>query len=148
MDNIPSYKKYYYHINDENIYSRLIDRINISKSKCIVFLNGEVGAGKTSFVKSYLSNQEDFKNDATSPTFTIVNEYPSSLINIYHYDFYRLKNKNELIEIGIDYYLDQPGIHFIEWPDNFLEYLPKPDINICFIMLAESRLIKVEINDG
>ena len=141
-------RKYYYHINNEIIYPKLIDRINIPRNKCIVFLNGEVGAGKTTFVKSYLSYKGDSNNDATSPTFTIVNEYPSALINIYHYDFYRLKDKKELIEIGIDYYLDQSGIHFIEWPNNYLDYLPKPNININFTMLEESRLIKVDYNDG
>ena len=143
-----SSKKYYYHINDETIYSKLIEKVKISKSKCIIFLNGEVGAGKTTFVKSYLSYKGDFNNDATSPTFTIVNEYPSASQNIYHYDFYRLKTKNELTEIGIDYYLDQPGIHFIEWPNSFIEYLPKPDININFTILKESRLIRVETNNG
>ena len=75
-------RNYYYHINDETIYPKLIDRINISKSKCIIFLNGQVGAGKTTFVKSYLSYKGDSNNGATSPTFTIVNEYPSDLINI------------------------------------------------------------------
>ena len=81
------------------------------------------------------------------PSFTIVNEYLFNCKKIYHYDFYRLKNKSELFEIGIDYYLDQPGIHFVEWPDDFLNYLPQPSINISFMILSESRLIKIEYND-
>ena len=87
-------------------------------------IRDSVGSGKTTFVKSYLSYM-GASIDVTSPTFTIVNEYLSDSKKIYHYDFYRLKEKNELFEIGIDYYLDQPGIHFIEWPNYFLNYLPE-----------------------
>ena len=58
-----------------------------------------------------------------------------------------LGDKNELFEIGIDYYLDQPGIHFVEWSKEFLKYLPKPDINISFLILQSSRLVTVEVNN-
>ena len=140
-------KKNYYHINDEKLYYKIINVLKISKEKSIIFLNGDVGAGKTTFVKSYLSSLSG-DSHATSPTFTIVNEYVDTKNQkIYHYDFYRLKNKNELFEIGIDYYLEQPGIHFIEWSKEFLNYLPEPDINISFLMLEKSRIIKVEVNN-
>lgn len=140
-------KKNYYHINDEKLYYKIINGLKISKEKSIIFLNGDVGSGKTTFVKSYLSSLSG-DSHATSPTFTIVNEYVDTKNQkIYHYDFYRLKNKNELFEIGIDYYLEQPGIHFIEWSKEFLNYLPEPDINISFLMLEKSRIIKVEVNN-
>ncbi len=138
--------KNYYHIDNEKFYYKIIDRINLLSHKCIIFLNGDVGAGKTTFVKSFLSHLGSV-NGVTSPTFTIVNEYLYKNKKIYHYDFYRLKNQNELSEIGIDYYLDQPGIHFIEWSHDFIKYLPKPNINISFMILPASRLIKVEINN-
>ena len=67
-------KKNYYHINDEKLYYKIISKLKISQQKSIIFLNGDVGAGKTTFVKSYLSSL-GADNDATSPTFTIVNEY-------------------------------------------------------------------------
>ena len=139
-------KKYYYHVDDENLYHKVLDNIKISKDKYIIFLNGNVGAGKTSFVKSYLSSTKAAAS-VTSPTFTIINEYKADSKIIYHYDFYRLKNKKELFEIGIDYYFDQPGIHFVEWSIEFLEYLPKPNLTINFIMLPKSRIIKAEIYD-
>ena len=140
-------KKKYSHIDDEKLYYKIISKLKISEEKSIIFLNGDVGAGKTTFVKSYLSSL-GANCDATSPTFTIVNEYPDVFQKkIYHYDFYRLKDKNELFEIGIDYYLEQPGIHFIEWSKEFLKYLPEPDINISFLILQRSRLIKVEVNN-
>ena len=139
-------KENYYHITDEKLYHKIIEKLELPKEICIIFLTGTVGAGKTTFVKSFLSHI-GVTNGVTSPTFTIVNEYPCNPKRIYHYDFYRLKNKSELLEIGIDYYFDQPGIHFVEWPTDFLNYLPQPNINISFMILPESRLIKVEIND-
>mgnify|MGYP001313974405 FL=1 len=138
--------KNYYHITNEKFYFKIIEKLELSKDTCIIFLIGSVGAGKTTFVKAFLS-YIGATNGVTSPTFTIVNEYLFNCKKIYHYDFYRLKNKSELFEIGIDYYLDQPGIHFVEWPDDFLNYLPQPSINISFMILSESRLIKIEYND-
>ena len=136
--------KNYYHINNEKYYYKILEKLSLSSDKFIIFLDGNVGAGKTTFVKSCLSNMGSI-NGVTSPTFTIVNEYIYKNKKIYHYDFYRLKNQNELLEIGIDYYLDQPGIHFIEWSNDFIKYLPQPNANISFMMLPESRLVKVEI---
>ena len=138
--------KNYYHINNENFYYKIIDKIDLPSERCIIYLNGDVGSGKTTFVKSFVSHM-GYMTSVTSPTFTIVNEYLFKTKKMYHYDFYRLKNHNELSEIGIDYYLDQPGIHFIEWPNDFKKYLPPPDINVSLMMLPESRLIKVEINN-
>lgn len=138
-----STKKNYYHVSKEYFFYKILEDLDLLNDKYIVFLNGAVGSGKTTFVKSYLS-YIGADIDVTSPTFTLVNEYLSDSKKIYHYDFYRLKDKNELFEIGIDYYLDQPGIHFIEWPNNFLNYLPTPDIDISFIILPDSRLVKIE----
>tara|TARA_B100001741_G_C16528295_1_gene588216 strand:- start:1026 stop:1457 length:432 start_codon:yes stop_codon:yes gene_type:complete len=135
--------KNYYHISKESFFYKIIEDLDLLNDKYIIFLNGAVGSGKTTFVKSYLSYM-GASIDVTSPTFTIVNEYLSDSKKIYHYDFYRLKEKNELFEIGIDYYLDQPGIHFIEWPNYFLNYLPEPDMNISLIILPNSRLVKTE----
>ena len=135
-----STRKNYYHVNKESFFYKILEDLDLLNDKYIVFLNGAVGSGKTTFVKSYLS-YIGAEIDVTSPTFTIVNEYLSESKKIYHYDFYRLKDKNELFEIGIDYYLDQPGIHFIEWPNNFLKYLPTPDIDISLIILPDSRLV-------
>ena len=63
-------KKNYYHINDEKLYYKIINGLKISKEKSIIFLNGDVGSGKTTFVKSYLSSLSG-DSHATSPTFKI-----------------------------------------------------------------------------
>jgi len=80
-----------------------------------VLLRGELGAGKTAFVKGAAA-QKNARQIASSPTFTIINEY-SGDIDIYHMDLYRIKNLPELFETGFEEYLYCRGIVFIEWPD-------------------------------
>lgn len=90
--------------------------------KDIVILEGELGAGKTEFIKGVC----DFfyvEDIVTSPTFTIINQYKGSIddkdILIYHIDLYRIKNENELDEIGFNECLtDSDSIKLIEWPQN------------------------------
>jgi|TARA_B110000881_G_C18138847_1_gene300478 tRNA threonylcarbamoyladenosine biosynthesis protein TsaE len=108
----------------------------------IIYLHGQVGAGKTTFVKSYL-NYLDNNSEATSPTFSLVNEYMVKDLKIFHYDLYRINSIKELYEIGVDYYFEQAGLHFIEWPDKFINELPASDFDIHFISLESSRLVKI-----
>lgn len=79
----------------------------------ILILNGELGAGKTTFTKGIAQglNVDDI---ITSPTFTIMNEYRGRL-NLYHYDMYRVEDLSELDELGIDEYLYADGVAVIEW---------------------------------
>ncbi|HEY7751918.1 MAG TPA: tRNA (adenosine(37)-N6)-threonylcarbamoyltransferase complex ATPase subunit type 1 TsaE [Ignavibacteriaceae bacterium] len=88
-----------------------------------IVLNGQLGAGKTYFIKEALS--EFGINNVTSPTFAIVNEYDGDF-KIYHSDFFRLKNFRELIDIGWqDYMNDETAIIFIEWGNLLPEALPE-----------------------
>lgn len=96
----------------------------------LVFLSGSLGAGKTTFVKQF-ANLCGIETVA-SPTFTLINEYHGEC-SIAHADFYRLKDKSELQEIGLFEYLhDEEYIVFIEWAELFSEPLPKPDLVINF----------------
>ena len=93
-----------------------------------VVLNGELGAGKTFFIKSALSNMGI--SNVSSPSFAIVNEYKNNF-RIYHFDFYRLKNISELFDIGWqDYLNDEESIIFIEWGNRFTTILPSNRIEI------------------
>lgn len=95
---------------------------NILASEVVV-LNGELGSGKTFFIK-HLLKCFGIKN-VSSPTFAIVNEYRAKL-NFYHFDFYRINNKNELIEIGFnDYLTAENSVVLIEWGSLFPNLLPK-----------------------
>ena len=100
----------------------------------ILFLHGEIGVGKTTFVK-YLIN--DFQNkfnekltEVTSPTFNIMNEYKRSKIIIRHYDLYRLKSKEELNDLNL-FEKNNKSILLIEWPE-IIKNKPSPLIEIFF----------------
>ena len=86
------------------------------KPNDIVLLYGDLGAGKTCFVNGILEGLGFFEG-GSSPTFTIVNEYPLNP-PVNHFDLYRIKNEEELYEIGFCEYLDSGRISLIEWPDN------------------------------
>ena len=133
----------HYHLSNISDYSKIFSEISFMMHKTvIVYLYGQVGAGKTTFVKSYL-NYLDNNSEATSPTFSLVNEYRVKELKVFHYDLYRINSIKELYEIGIDYYFEQAGLHFIEWPDKFTNELPVSDFDIYFISLESSRLVKI-----
>jgi tRNA threonylcarbamoyladenosine biosynthesis protein TsaE len=90
----------------------------------VVGLSGDLGAGKTHFVKGLLEGLES-KGEATSPTFTLLHEYGGGRLPVYHFDFYRLQSPMEVEEIGFDDYLHEGGVTVIEWADRFPEILPK-----------------------
>ena len=109
----------------------------------VVVLQGELGAGKTFFIKKALMNYGI--HWANSPSFTIVNEYSNSF-RFYHIDFYRLKSTKELFEIGFDDYLnDKDAIVFIEWGNLFPQALPPSRIEISIKINSDnSRDIQIQ----
>lgn len=98
----------------------------------VVALNGDLGAGKTSFIK-YLLRYFEIDN-VSSPTFAIVNEYEGSL-KVSHFDFYRINRIEELYDIGFEEYLTrEDSVTFIEWANLLPEILPSKRIDISFIV--------------
>jgi len=103
---------------------------NFLKKGDLVFLFGEIGTGKTTFVKNFINNlqkknQENI-TEVPSPTFNILNEYKIKNLDIYHYDLYRVKDKEELQNLGkIDE--NSNALIFVEWPEllkkNILNYI-------------------------
>lgn len=89
----------------------------------ILALVGELGTGKTTLTKAIAAGL-DISETVTSPTFTIVKEYNSGRLPLFHFDVYRLENGGELIEIGGEEYFDAGGICVIEWADKIAEILP------------------------
>jgi len=86
-----------------------------------VLLNGNLGAGKTTFVK-YLVKALGAQDAVSSPTFSIVNTYESKELKIYHMDLYRLESYDELFNAGIEeYFYEDSAICIVEWPDLILE---------------------------
>ena len=113
------------------------DFSKIVKKGDVICLYGDLGSGKTFFVKSVCENFEI--NEVNSPTFAIVNEYFGKL-KVYHFDFYRLKNSDELMGIGFYEYLnDKDAVLFIEWSEKFPEILPRNRIEIYLKFIDESK---------
>ena len=107
----------------------------------IFSLSGEIGAGKTTFVKQFCAFLGS-KDEVTSPTFSIVNEYhypkEKGIGVIYHMDLYRLQNIEEALNIGIEEYLDQGDFCLIEWPELIEEVVLNDFIRINIEILPDS----------
>lgn len=94
----------------------------------IICLEGEMGAGKTTLVESFAHTIGLKEYSVSSPTFSIINEYPYKNNSLIHMDLYRIKNVNELLNIGFEDYIFSKNICIIEWYQIAEELLPKPYI--------------------
>ncbi|MGB8168768.1 MAG: tRNA (adenosine(37)-N6)-threonylcarbamoyltransferase complex ATPase subunit type 1 TsaE [Chthoniobacteraceae bacterium] len=89
----------------------------------VLALCGDLGAGKTHFVKGLAAGLGAI-TEATSPTFTLIHEYRDGRLPLFHFDLYRLETEDELLRIGFDEYLDEAGVLAIEWADKFPALMP------------------------
>jgi tRNA threonylcarbamoyladenosine biosynthesis protein TsaE len=101
-----------------------------------------MGAGKTTFIKelcSALGSHDNFN----SPSYSIVNEYTGDRKKIYHFDLYRLTNTEELMDLGIEEYLDSNNYCFFEWPERAEEFVVKPHVKIEIELGENIRYIRI-----
>jgi tRNA threonylcarbamoyladenosine biosynthesis protein TsaE len=103
--------------------------ISFSANSRIFLFHGDMGAGKTTLIKA-LCEVLGTEETVTSPTFSIVNEYIGAANRIYHFDFYRLKNQSEALDMGYEEYFYSDAYCFIEWPEKIPDLLPDHYINI------------------
>ena len=111
---------------------------NRVKEGDIICLRGDLGAGKTQFVRGFVEGFGFSGNEVSSPTFTVINEYCGDLC-IYHFDCYRLEHFSEAVEIGAEEYMYGDGITIIEWPDKISELLPNDSVNITIQVISENK---------
>ena len=112
--------EYVYNLDNINKASKLvIDNIKTT----VVRIDGKMGAGKTKII-SNICMQLGVKEVITSPTFSLINTYQSNNGPIYHFDFYRLQNPNEALDIGIEEYLESGNVCFLEWAEKIENHLP------------------------
>ncbi len=112
----------------------------------VVTLDGDLGAGKTAFTGG-LAKGLGIDTHVTSPTFTIVNEYRSGSLPLFHFDVYRLDSMDDLYDIGWEDYLSQDGICVVEWADIVRDELSPPYYEIRIIKQSENedtRQISIE----
>lgn len=112
------------------------------ESPCLIFLSGDLGAGKTTFVRGFLRGF-GFYGAVKSPTFTLVEEYHLQDRCIYHFDFYRIHDPEELEGVGFRDYL-RDGILLIEWPECALCELPTPDLFFHLAIVGSGRNLEVK----
>jgi tRNA threonylcarbamoyladenosine biosynthesis protein TsaE len=109
----------------------------------VLALCGDLGAGKTHFVKG-LAAGLGIATEATSPTFTLIHEYLGGRLPLYHIDLYRLEEPEEALNIGLDEYLDGNGVTAIEWADKFEALIPAHAKRFVFrVLQGEEREIIV-----
>lgn len=104
----------------------------------ILFLNGPIGAGKTTIIKN-LCSQFGVKEVVSSPTFSILNEYNYNDEKIFHFDFYRINNFKEILDIGIYDYIDSKSICFIEWGDLIINRIKTRNHIIDINIISDSK---------
>jgi len=118
--------------------------IELAGSQRIFLFYGDMGAGKTTFIKA-LCEQLGVKEAVTSPTFSIVNEYEGSTAKVYHFDFYRLKNQDEALDMGYEEYFYSGNYCLIEWPEKIPDLLPDHNIKVSIALQdQQSRLFTFE----
>ena len=132
-------------LEDTQNFSKNISKI-ISVGD-IIFLYGEIGVGKTTFVRffiNHLENKNRIKNsEVLSPTFNILYDYEVGNIKILHYDLYRLKNHKDISQLGM-FETSNDSIKIVEWPE-LIESKPKDrvDIQFQYSKLIDSRKVKI-----
>ena len=112
--------EYVYNLTDIDKASKLV--IDNMKTT-VVRIDGKMGAGKTKII-SNICIQLGVKDIITSPTFSLINTYQSVNGPIHHFDFYRIQNSNEALDIGVEEYLDSGNICFLEWAEKIEHHLP------------------------
>jgi len=135
------------------IYNKLINLLELSniiikysKNIKIWLINGSLGSGKTTLI-SNICKQLGVKSIINSPTYSYVNEYKyNKFKKIYHFDFYRIKNYNDIFNIDYEYYFYSGNYCFIEWPLRFYNIIPDKHLFINIkVNLNNTRTLKINL---
>lgn len=114
----------------DKIDEAAIEFIKTMGDNTVFAFRGEMGAGKTTFIKAICENL-GVSDTINSPTFAIVNEYRSDSAElIYHFDFYRINKIEEVFDFGYEDYFYSGSLCFIEWPELIEDLLPKDTVNV------------------
>ena len=128
--------------NQEEMKNFAAKLAKVAKLGDIITLSGNLGVGKTSFSQFFIRSLTDEDVEVTSPTFNLLHVYSLKTLQIWHFDLYRLKNKQEIYELGIEDAFDN-GVSLIEWPEIIKDSLPKNrlDLELAFSRPDDARII-------
>ena len=131
-------------IKNENELDSIAQQILKHYKIKVFLLFGKMGVGKTTFIKS-LCKGLNVIDIVSSPTFSIVNQYLNKDNDIvYHFDFYRTNNNEEIFDIGYEEYIYSSSYCFIEWPEKIESLLPNNYIKIEMTLEEDKRIINIE----
>ena len=109
--------------------------IGANKRRACIALYGEMGVGKTAFVRGFARAMGG--TGVKSPTYTVVNEYKTSPVPIFHFDLYRIADGDELYAIGFDDYLSRDGYALCEWSENIIPFIPDYAVTVTIVRTDE-----------
>lgn len=135
---------------NEEETKKIAENLLLNSSNKVFCLYGDLGAGKTAFVKGIGRALGIEERDIKSPTFTIVREYPLSEGSFYHYDFYRQDHPDALLLHELEERLmDHNNVFCIEWADKIANFLPQARVDVTLELYSEpdSRLINISHDD-
>ncbi|MDI9339914.1 MAG: tRNA (adenosine(37)-N6)-threonylcarbamoyltransferase complex ATPase subunit type 1 TsaE [Sediminibacterium sp.] len=118
--------------------------LSVLPAPSIVLLEGQMGAGKTTLVKQ-ICQLLGVTDGISSPTYSIVNEYQGKDHLIFHFDLYRLKDVQELMDMGFEDYLYQNAWVFIEWPELAEPFLPDQYVHLNLAVDGEQRVLSLTL---
>lgn len=119
--------------------------LNSFPSNRVFLFFGEMGAGKTTFIKE-ICNELGVKDKVSSPSYSIVNEYQVPGGQLYHFDFYRLKNETEALDMGYEEYFYNGDYCLVEWPEKITSLWPLQFVKVKILVLNEQeRQITAEV---
>lgn len=146
MRNRNGFRKYT-DVSEKDLVKVVAEVIEIFPDIRVYAFYGQMGAGKTTLIKAFCRHL-GVMDGMSSPTFSLVNEYQNEKGNkFYHFDFYRIKNEREALDIGTEEYFYSGAFCFVEWPENITHLLPEKYLELRITPQTEAyRTIEVQLH--
>ena len=117
----------------------------VTGGRGVIYLHGDLGAGKTTLSRGLIRGF-GHEGKVKSPTYTLIEPYVVSSLNLYHFDFYRFTSPDEYLDAGLDEYFAGEGVCIVEWPDKASPHLPSPDVEIVLQAGGSGRDVAISAN--
>jgi tRNA threonylcarbamoyladenosine biosynthesis protein TsaE len=132
----------HYSLNEiQQVASELLERAGGHR---VWLFYGDLGTGKTTLIKEICRQLGVDNRTSTSPTFSIINEYPTGNGNLFHFDFYRMKSEREILDLGVEEYFDSGSYCFVEWPGRLGSLMPNQYFEINILDNGSDRTLEYQ----